>query len=155
MTDVKYKNPSSLIVGVDAGDNTIITAIISLKDRIVPVEGELVKPFAAINDKTAIDVTHHQRYVEIELITDGWNYEAHMTQQVVDGDSDSRAFRQGADNDPIGHLVGTYAKVGGSDIVTYESERGFLSGLHIHVTNRKGTKYQPCTFRYKVRGSRT
>lgn len=155
MTDVKYKKVTNFMIGYDSDNKTTILEIIDYKDKVVSPEGDLVKPFAAINDKTAQDVIHQYRYVLVELITNGWNREAFLTQQVVVGDATSRALRQGADNDPIGYLVATLDKpVGADDTVTYESGRGMLSGLHIHVSNRKGTKYNPCTFRFKVRGTR-
>ncbi|GAG41224.1 unnamed protein product, partial [marine sediment metagenome] len=102
------------------------------------------------------DVTHQHRYVLVEIVTDGWNYEAIMTQQVVDGVAASRALRQGADNDPIGHLVAKLEKGGGgTDTIEYESKRSYLSHLHISASNRRGVKYQPCTMRFKVRGNIT
>jgi len=156
MADTKYIDVASVSIGYDVGNEETISEIISLKDRIVAPDGELTRGFAAINDKTIPDVTHHHRYIEVELITDSFNYEAFMTEPVQALDAASRALRQGADNDFIEYLVATLNKVGGgTDTVTYESGRIYLSRLHIHVTNRKGAKYQPCTFRFKVRGNRT
>jgi len=156
MADTKYIDVASLSIGYDVSNCEAITEIISFKDRIVAPDGELTKPIAAINDKTIPDVTHHHRYVLSELVTDGFNYEAFFTEQVQDGVAASRAFRQGADNDDIEYLVAVLNKVGGgTDTRTYESGRNYLSGLHIHVSNRKGTKYQPCTFKFKTRGTVT
>jgi len=158
-TDTKYKDVQWVHIGSTELDATPIGAIISLADKLVSPEGDLVKPFAAINDKTPPDVTHHHRYWLVELITDGFNYEAVFTQQVQEGAEEpelsTRAFRQGADNDAIGHLAATLSKiVSGTATVTYESGRAVLSGLHVSVSNRKGRKYQPTTIRFKVRGTR-
>jgi len=155
MTDTKYKDIQDFSIGYNAANKTTMTKIIRLSDKIVSPEGDLVEAFASIDDKQPSDVVHNHRYYLVELVLDGWDYEAFFTQQVEDGDSSSRAIRQGADNDPIGYLVGTLKKVGGTKTVTYESTRGMLSGFHLQVTNRKGTKYQPCTVRFKVRGNRT
>lgn len=156
MADTKYIDVASLKIGYDAGNQETISEIISWKDRIVAPDGELTRGIAAINDKTIPDVTDHHRYVLSELITDGWNYEAFMTEQVQTAEAASRAFRQGADNDFIEYLVATLNKVGGgTDTRTYESARNYLSGLHIKVSNRKGMKYQPCTFMFKTRGTVT
>ena len=156
MADTKYIDVASLAIGYDVGNCETITEIISFKDRIVAPDGELTKPIAAINDKTIPDVTHHQRYILSELVTDGFNYEAFFTEQVQTAEAAARAFRQGADNDNIEYLVAVLNKVGGgTDTRIYESGRNYLSGLHIHVSNRKGTKYQPCTMKFKTRGTVT
>ena len=156
MADTKYIDVVSLSIGYDASNCKVINSIISFKDRLVAPDGELTKPIAAINDKTIPDVTHHQRYILSELVTDGFNYEAFFDEPVEAADGATRAFRQGADNNPIGHLVAVLSKVGGgTDTRTYESGRNYLSGLHIHVSNRKGTKYQPCTMKFKTRGTVT
>lgn len=159
MVDTKYKDVQDFSIGYDAENCETITAIISLSDKIVSPEGDLVKPFAAINDKAIPDVTHHHRYWLVVLVTDGFNYEAFFTEQVQVGAAEpqlsTRAFRQGADNDFIEHLVGTLTKPSDTDTVTYESGRGVLSGLHLSVSNRKGRKYQPTTIKFKVRGNRT
>lgn len=156
MTDVKYKEATSFFIGVSVGDNTPILTVIDYKDKQVSPDGQLVSAAAAINDKTAPGVRHHQRYHLVQVIFDGLNYEAFFTQQVEAGDAASRALRQGADNDPIGYLRATLVKLNdGIDIINFESGRGMLSGFHMHVTNREGTRYQPTTVRYKVRGNRT
>ena len=159
MTDVKYKDVQDFSIGYDAENCETITSIIGLGDKIVSPEGELVRPFTAINDKTPPDVVHGHRYWLVELIMDGFNSEALFDEQVQAGAEEpelsTRAIRQGADNDFIEYLVGTLTKTGGTDTVTYESGRAMLSGLHLRVSNRKGTKYQPCTMRFKVRGNRT
>ena len=156
MADTKYIDVASLSIGFGAGDEETIGHIITFKDRLVSPDRELTSPFAAINDKTIPNVVHNYRYVESELITDGWNYEAFFSEQVQAGDVNSRAFRQGADNDEIERLIATLKKVGGgTDTRIYETGRNYLSGLHISVTNRKNTMYQPCTFRFKTRGNVT
>lgn len=156
MTDKKYIDVASMSIGYDVDHKTIMTSIISLADRLVSSRGDLVKTVAAINDKAPADVEHQFRYWDVELVTDGWNYEALMTQQVTSGVAESRAIRQGADNDSIGYLIGMLNKVGGgTDPVIYEGGRGVLSGFSLRVSNRKGTEYQPCTTKFKVRGNRT
>lgn len=133
-----------------------ITAIIDYKDKEIAPEGDLVTAFAAINDKTPSAVIHHHRYWLVELVMDGFNYEALFTQKVVDAEAETFALQQGADNNPIGYLVATLLDADDAEAtVTYETAKGYLSGLHIHVSNRKGTKYQPTTMRFKVRGTRT
>ncbi len=156
MADTKYIDVVSFDIGYDTDNKETISEIISLKDRLVAPDGELTRPIAAINDKTISDVTHHHRYVMSELVTDGFNYEAFFTEQVQSAEAGSRAFRQGADNDFIEWQVATLNIMGGAtETRTYESGRNYLSGLHIHVSNRKGTKYQPCTMRFKTRGTVT
>lgn len=156
MADTKYKDVASLDIGYGVDPNCErIVNIISLADKLMSPEGELASPFAAINDKTPPDVIHQHRYWLVELVMDGWNYEAFFTEQVQTAEATSRAIRQGADNDFIEYLLATLTKTGGTDTVTYESGRAILSGFHLSVTNRKGTKYQPCTVRFKVRGNRT
>lgn len=156
MTDQKYRKIVSLKLGYDATHMTTILNLISWKDKLMSPEGELVKPWAAINDKTPSDVTHQHRFYLVEYEIDGLNYEAIFTQQVKDGVATSRALRQGADNDPIGYHVADFLlKDAGTATITYETTRSFLSSLHIHVSNRKGVKYNPVTIRFKVRGNRT
>ena len=156
MADTKYIDVVSVAIGFGAGDSELISEIISFKDKLVSPDGELTKPIAAINDKTISDVTHHQRYVLSELVTDSFNYEAFFTEQVQALVATAYAFKQGADNPAIEHLVATLNIMGGAtETRTYESGRNYLSGLHIHVSNRKGTKYQPCTMKFKTRGTVT
>lgn len=155
MADTKYKDVASIKIGYDVDNEETISNIISLSDKLVSPDGELARPFAAINDKTPTDVIHQQRYWLVELVTDGWNKEAFMDEPVQDGVAASRAIRQGADNDFIEYLVATLTKPGGTDTVTYESGRIILSSFTLDVSNRKGTKYQPVTIRFKVRGNRT
>ena len=156
MTDVKYKPVSNVKIGYSLAESETITAVMRLSDKIVAVDGQLVTPYAAINDKTPPDVVHSHRYVLVELVMDGFNYEAFFEQQVQVGEAASRAIRQGADNDFIEYLVATLPKAGGgSDTRTYESGRIMLSSFHMRVTNRGGTKYQPATVRFKVRGNVT
>ena len=156
MADTKYIDVVSVAIGYGAGDSELISEIISFKDRLVSPDGELTSPIAAINDKTIPDVTHHHRYVLSELVTDSLNYEAFFDEQVQNAEAASRAFRQGADNDFIEYLVVTLNIMGGAtETRTYESGRTYLSGFHIHVSNREGTKYQPCTIKFKTRGTIT
>lgn len=156
MADTKYIDVVTFDIGYDTTNKETISEIISLKDRLVAPDGELTRPIAAINDKTIPDVTHHHRYVLSELVTDGFNYEAFFDEQVQTAEATSRAFRPGADNDFIEWLVATLNIMGGAtETRTYESGRSYLSGLHIHVSNRKGTKYQPATMRFKTRGTVT
>lgn len=155
MVDTKYKDIQSLRIGYDVTNSEEITSIISHSDKLVSPSGDLVKPFAAINDKTPPDVTHHHRYWLAETVMDGFNREAFFTQQVQTAEATSRALRQGADNDFIEYLVAKLSKiVTGTATVTYESAKAVLSGLHVSVSNRKGRKYQPTTIRFKVRGTR-
>jgi len=159
-TDVKYKEATGFFIGYDVDNKTTILTVISYKDKIVARDGQLVTPVAAINDKTAPGVRHHFRYNLIEVVFDGLNYEAFFTQQVVAGGGAealaSRAIRQGADNDPIGYLVATLVQLDNTiDTKTAESGRGMLSGFHMHVSNREGTRFQPTTVRFKVRGNLT
>jgi len=159
-TDVKYKEATGFFIGYDVDNKTTILTVIAYKDKLVAPDGELVTAVAAINDKTPVGVRHHPRYWLVEVVFDGLNYEAFFTQQVVAGGGAealaSRAIRQGADNDPIGYLVATLDKIaGGIDTFTFESGRGMLSGFHMHVSNREGTRYQPTTVRFKVRGTKT
>lgn len=159
MVDTKYKDIQSLRIGYDITNSEEIATIISHSDKQVPPDGDLVKPFAAINDKSAPDVTHHHRYWLTETTIDGFNREAFFTQQVQAGAAEpelsSRTLRQGADNDFIEYLVVKLTKiVTGTATVTYESAHAILTGLHISVSNRKGRKYQPTTIRFKCRGTR-
>ena len=129
--------------------------LIDWKDKLVAPDGELVTPWSGLNDKTISDVVHHHRHYVVEYIIDGWNYEAIFDQQVVVGVSASRCLRQGADNDPIGYHVASFLKpITGTATITYETTRSYLSGLHIHVSNRRGVKYNPVTLTFKVRGDR-
>ena len=156
MADTKYIDVVSFDIGYDAANKETISEIISLKDRLVAPDGELTRPIAAINDKAISDVTHHHRYVLSELVTDGFNYEAFFTEPVQALDATAFALEQGADNEDIEYLVATLNIMGGAtETRTYESGRSYLSGLHIHVSNRKGTKYQPATMRFKTRGTIT
>lgn len=156
-TDVKYKDIESFSIGYDAANCETITEVIRLSDKLVSPDGELVQPFSAINDKVPPDVTHHHRYMLVELVTDGFNKEAFFDEQVQTAVPASRVIRLAEYNDFIEYLVGKLVKgdgTGGTKTVTYESAKGILSGLHIHVTNRKGTKYHPVTSRFKVRGEK-
>ncbi len=156
MPDVKYIDVVSFGIGYDLANSETISEIISLKDKLVAPDGELTKPISAINDVTIPDVTHHHRYVLTELVTDSFNYEAFFTEVVQNGVAASRALRQGAPNDFIEYLVATLNIMGGAtETRVYESGRSYLSGLHIHVSNRKGQKYQPCTMMFKTRGTIT
>lgn len=155
MVDTKYKDVQSLRIGYDITNSEEIATIISHSDKQVSPDGDLVKPFAAINDKSVPDVTHHHRYWLTETIMDGFNREAFFTEQVQTGEVMSRALRQGADNDFIEYLVAKLSKiVTGTATVTYESAHAILTGLHISVSNRKSRKYQPTTIRFKCRGTR-
>ena len=155
MTDVKFKKIVSLKLGYDVTHKTTLLNLIDWKDKNVAPDGELVTPWSGINDKTISDVVHHHRYYLVEYIFDGFNYEAIFDQQVVDGVAASRCLRQGADNNPIGYHVAEFLKGGGGTAyITYETGRSYLSGLHIHVSNRRGTKYNPVTLTFKVRGDR-
>ena len=156
LADTKWRDVKSLAIGYDAGNSETILACMAWKDRIVAPQGNLVDSFAAINDKVAIDVIHNHRYVLSEFIMDGMNYEAFFTEQVQVGDATSRAIRQAADNDFIEHLVATLTGAGAAETTrTLESGRTMLSGFHMKVTNRKGTKYHPTTVRFKTRGTIT
>ena len=156
MANKKYLDVETFSIGYDASHKTDISAIISLADKLVSSKGDLVEPVSAIDDKTPTSVSHRHRSWEVELQTDGFNYEAFMTQQVKSGDGSSRAIRQGADNDPIGYLVAVLNRLGGgTDTVTYQSGKSFLSGFSLKVSNKKGTKYNPCTVKFTVIGTRT
>ncbi|GAG15000.1 unnamed protein product, partial [marine sediment metagenome] len=147
----------SLAIGESAeeGEQETITACMSWKDRLVSPDGDLVDAFAAINDKTIPDVKHNRRYVLSEFIMDGLNYEAFFTEVVESGEA-HYALMQGADNSPIDYLVATLKGVGAAETTrTLESGRTVLSGFHLKVSNRKGTKYNPCTVRFKTRGNIT
>lgn len=157
-TDEKYKDIESVKIGYDAENCETISEVLRLSDKIVSPDGELVQPFSAINDKVPPDVTHHHRYMLVEMVTDGFNKEAFFDQQVQTAVSTSRVIRLAEYNDFIEHFVGTLLKGDGTGTTktrTYESGKVILSGLHIHVTNRKGTKYHPVTSRFKVRGDVT
>ena len=159
MVDTKYKDIQSLRIGYDVTNSEEIATIISHSDKLVSPDGDLVKPFAAINDKSAPDVTHHHRYYLVETVMDGFNREAFFDEQVQAGAEEpelsTRALRQDADNDLIEYLVAKMSKIiTGTATVTYESAKAMLSGLHISVSNREGRKYQPTTIRHKVRGTR-
>lgn len=156
-TDVKYKDIESLAIGYSAAECETITEVIRLSDKLVSPDGELVQPFSAINDKVPPDVTHHHRYMLVEVVTDGFNKEAFFDQQVQTAEATSRVIRLAEYNDFIEHFVAKLVKgdgTGGIKTVTYESGKVILNRLHIHVTNRKGTKYHPVTTQFKVRGEK-
>ncbi len=156
MTDVKWRDVKSLAIGYDAGNSETILACMAYRDKQVSPEGSLVDAFAAINDKVAIDVKHNHRYWLTEFIMDGLNYEAFFTEPVQALDAGAFALMQGADNDFIEYLVAILTGAGVAETtVTMETGRSMLSGFHIKVTNRKGTKYHPTTVRFKTRGTRT
>lgn len=155
MTDTKYKEATGFFIGYDLNNKTTILTVIDYKDKQVSPDGQLVSAAAAINDKTIPGVRHHQRYHLVQVVFDGFNYEAFFTQDVVSVGV-GKAIQQGADNDPIGYLRATLVKLDdGIDVIDFESGRGMLSGFHLHATNREGTRYQPTTVRFKVRGNRT
>lgn len=157
-TDEKYKDIESLAIGYSALECEMITEVIRFSDKIVSPDGKIVQPFSAINDKVPPDVTHHHRYMLVEVVTDGFNKEAFFDQQVQELVATSRVIRLAEYNDFIEYFVATLLKgdgTGDTTTRTYESGTVILSGLHIHVTNRKGTKYHPVTSRFKVRGDVT
>jgi len=154
LVDTKYKDIQSLKIGYSDTESEEITALIGHGDKQVAPDRDQVKPFAAINDKSVPDVTHHHRYWLVETVMDGFNREAIFTQDVVSVGV-GKALQQGADNDLIGHLVAKLSKiVTGTATVTYEAAHSVLSGLHISVSNRKGRKYQPTTIHFKCIGTR-
>jgi len=156
LTDTKWRDVKSLAIGYDAGNSETILACMAWKDRIMSPGGNLVDSFAAINDKVAVDVIHNHRYVLSEFVMDGLNYEAFFTEQVQALVATAYALKQGADNAAIEYLVATLTGAGAAETTrTLESGRTMLSGFHMKVTNRKGTKYHPTTLRFKTRGNIT
>jgi hypothetical protein len=154
MVDTHYIEVTSVDIGTSVGSKTTIsTIVVSFSDKLVPSKGDLVEPVSAIDDKVPTSVAHRHRNWEMELKTDGWNYEALMT-QVVDGGT-GKALMQGADNAAIGYFVATLKKIGGSDTVTFQSGKVYLTGFSLKVSNKKGTKHQECVQKFICIGTRT
>ena len=83
------------------GQHTDIENIVNYSDRLVSPDDTHVDPITIINYAVPRGVHQNQKYYEMDLVLDSHNHEAFYTQQVQAGDANSRAIRQGQDNDYI------------------------------------------------------
>lgn len=143
MTTKKIVSITSLAIGVDATDNTLISNVYGFGDYPVATEGDaFATPVEVINLLQPNGFSHYPKHWVIKAIIDSGNYYALNTQQVKSGDATSRALRNGSTkNDPIGYLLATLKAEGAATVTkSYETGKTYLVDVDQKFTNREGQR---------------
>ena len=158
MTDKKYDIVTEVEIGWAAagGSHTSITNIVSFSDRLISRDGRHVEPITVINTPVPRGIHQNQKMYEMELVLDSDNYEAMYNQQVQAGDVNSRAIRQGADNDYIEYFVVRIREEDGTETTySYECEKVWCVGEVHDYSMERGVRHQGrSTYRFVCLGSR-
>lgn len=65
-----FDKVTAVEIGYDALNHVTITNVLAFAERVISVEGDMVSPFAVINDANPSGVHHSHKYLEMLMVLD-------------------------------------------------------------------------------------
>jgi len=157
--NLKYDKVTRVEIGRTLADHVNITNVVSFADRVVSPDGDMLDPMSVINTWRPTGVHHNHKYWELEMVLDTnwlpddtaplayWEYTQHVdlanaTPAIVDaaGNPDIEWFKVF-----IRESDGTATTLTYSDV---DTNVVWCTGKTTNISNEKGTRHQPTTFRF-------
>lgn len=94
-----FDKVTNIEIGYDAGNHVTITNVLAFAERIVSVEGDMLSPFAVINDVNPSGVHHSHKYLELLMVLD--------TDWLSDTTDPTSRWAYGPNGQPVDAATGT------------------------------------------------